>query len=161
MKLIYILLILSLLTGCKVKKTLSAQSDNTTQRAEQKNIKQAEQIHTEINGNRQTESETVTEGVTVVYDTDKPTNPSTGKPPVKSETKWKQEAKEKGTEAATQTVQKDTQIQDKSHIDTWRTEQAKVEQKQEKDIFHIPWGWVALCLGLIATLLITLKYKKK
>lgn len=161
MKLIYILLIPALLTACKVKKDLSMKTESLTEKTEQKDLKQSEQVQTETTANRDTEKETVTEGVTITYDTEKPADPQTGKPPVKSETTWKQQAKEKAKEESAHTGKKDTQSEDKSRIDTKQENHNKLDDNTKKDIFHIPWGWIALCLGLAATLLITLKYKKR
>ena len=150
MKLICILLFICLLPGCKVKKSLSVETERTTLQTEQKDVKQTGQEHTEITSQKETEAEAVTEGITVTYDTEKPVDPFTGKPPVKSETKWKKETKKKEKGETAQTVQKDTQSEDKSRTDTRQTEQVEVEQSQKKDIFRIPWFWVCVAaIGVV------------
>lgn len=134
-------------------------TESLTQQAEQKDIKQTEQTHTELISKKENETETVTEGITTTYDTEKPADPQTGKPPVKSETKWKQETKEKAKEESAHTGKKDTQSEDKSRIDTKQAEQAKAEQSQKKDVFWVPWFWTIASGCIVVGVGIYLKRK--
>lgn len=118
---------------------------------------------------KKTETEDVTEEteeITTVYDTSKPTDPVTGKPPVQSETKktTKKDTNKKKDESSNTTLNQSSAEQSN---DSTKIKDAKeeVKQKQEttvpRQVGGIVWGLVALVGLAIIGLLLYRWWRKK
>lgn len=116
---------------------------------------------------KKTEHEDVTETVeevTTVYDTDKPTDPGTGKPPVLSETKktTRKDSKKQSQEDKSANLNQSTSLngQDRTVIKaTEEEEKQKDETTVPRQIAGIVWAAVALVLVIIIWRVIKSKAK--
>lgn len=116
---------------------------------------------------KKTEHEDVTETVeevTTVYDTDKPTDPGTGKPPVLSETKktTKRETNKQSQEDKNTNLNQSTSLngQDRTAIKaTEEEDKQKEETTVPRQIGWVVWGLVGL--GIVAIVWRVIKSKTK
>lgn len=113
-----------------------------------------------------TESGKVTEEVEsyeVNYDTDKPIDPATGKPPMKSE-KWTGAKKKSELDRQENTDNKENSVSDES---TFSRQQENVhlnadERKDESTIFkQIGWAGAGIALLIVSCIIAWLVYKRK
>lgn len=117
---------------------------------------------------KKTETEDVTEEteeVTTVYDTNKPTDPATGKPPVQSETKktTKKNTNKKKDESNATTLNRSSaeQTNDSTKIkDEKEEDKKKLETTVPRQIGGIIWG-VAALVGLIIVGWLVYRWRKK
>lgn len=117
---------------------------------------------------KKTEAEEITEEteeVTTVYDTSKPTDPTTGKHPVQSETKktTKKGTIKKKDESSDTTLNKSSaeQSNDSTKIkDRKEEDKKKLETTVPKQIGGIVWGLVAL-VGLVIVGWLVYRWRKK
>lgn len=117
---------------------------------------------------KKTEAEDVTEEteeVTTVYDTSKPTDPSTGKPPVHSETKksTKKESNKNKTADSTTTMNQSSaeQSRDTTSIKDQKAEdRQKIETTVPKQIGGMFWA-LATLVGLVIVGWLLFKKRKK
>lgn len=158
MKLIYLILLVIALTGCKSKQKLSISTETKTETTEQKDVKEAETARRDSVGHKESTTETVTEGTTIIYDTDKPVDHATGKPPVKSETTWKQGTKEQTKEDSNVSDQTDKKKIDKSTTKASGESAAQLLDEKKKE----PAGWPVGMLiwgGVLLAILYCVKNK--
>lgn len=158
-----LLFVLVLFASCGTHKTATksdsfAQSNEQTQKTDTTSIKQVEQSKGEE------ETTEVTTTTKTEYDTEKPINPETGKPPIKSEetTTTKKETA-KRTE-----VSSETNIDKGISEDASRNEQqvssseVKEEKKESTQLKQIGWCVFALsCLSLITYFIVKNIKKRK
>lgn len=156
-----LLFVLVLFASCGTHKTATksdsfAQSNEQTQMTDTTSVKQIEQSKGEE------ETTEVTTTTKTEYDTEKPINPETGKPPVKSEettTTKKETAKRTETSS-------ETNIDKGVSEDTTRNKNSSLktdlkEQKTESTLFkQIGWCAFALTILLLVILFIVKKIKK-
>lgn len=156
-----LLFVLVLFASCGTHKTATksdsfAQSNEKTQMTDTTSVKQIEQSKGEE------ETTEVTTTTKTEYDTEKPINPETGKPPVKSEettTTKKETAKRTETSS-------ETNIDKGVSEDTTRNKNSSLktdlkEQKNESTLFkQIGWCAFALTILLLVILFIVKKIKK-
>lgn len=156
-----LLFVLVLFASCGTHKTATksdsfAQSNEQTQMTDTTSVKQVEQSKGEE------ETTEVTTTTKTEYDTEKPINPETGKPPVKSEettTTKKETAKRTETSS-------ETNIDKGVSEDTTRNKNSSLktdlkEQKTESTLFkQIGWCAFALTILLLVILFIVKKIKK-
>ena len=144
-----LLFVLVLLSSCGTHKTATksdsfSQSNEQTQMTDTTSVKQVEQ------SKREEETTEVTTTTKTEYDTEKPINPETGKPPVKSEettTTKKETAKRTETSSETNIdkgVSEDTS-RNEQQVSNIETEDEREESTQFKQI-----GWCAFSLSLLA-----------
>lgn len=129
MKYIYIIILAVLLTACSRSNYQHATTKEViqeeTHHQEQKNLeKQTEE--TEITN---TQEETQTEAVKIEFDTDKPTNPETGLPPVKSVTYTGTQTKQTGIKEKQET----TQEKEASQEETTQAKNKELETEDKKE----------------------------
>lgn len=106
MKIILIIALFLLFSGCKSKYELTTENREQSGRIEQTNTIESEQVQQDTTGSRvkeiervrQEDRETETEVKVTEYDTSKPIVESTGKPPVLRETVTTKKEKQKGRE---------------------------------------------------------------
>ena len=148
-----------LLLSCKSNKPLvSTNTKVNTEFSEKKDIAVSAEEKTSKN-EKSTETKFTTEDENIFifkveYDTDKPVNPETGNPPVKSKTLiGKQKATKENTESVqniTESEQKNTNIEDKSMLNEKNNTEETVKQESPKDpyryryIFYI--ALVVICI---------------
>lgn len=175
MKLFYIMLVLCLLLGCNSKKRLSVQTEQKLEQTEQKDIQTKEtqrrdssrQKISEVISNRESDFEMETITKTTEYDTSKPVNPITGKPPVFRETEstTKTITKDKENTSGKQSENNDISEQvSKEHTDKTEARHStnnseKLDQDKELDFFRVPWFWIVI--GSIGVLAVGFCVKKK
>lgn len=144
-----LLFVLVIFASCGTHKTATksdsfAQSNEQTQMTDTTSVKQVEQSKGEE------ETTEVTTTTKTEYDTEKPINPETGKPPVKSEettTTKKETAKRTETSSETNIdkgVSEDTS-RDEQQVSNSETEDEREESTQFKQI-----GWCIFSLSLLA-----------
>lgn len=159
MKLIYVLVFFTLLSGCRVKRNLSVQTEQKFEQTEQRDIHESEtnvrdssgQKVTEIVSNKESDSETETTVKTTEYDTSKPIDPGTGKPPVLKETESVTKIKKKDKEEVSERQTDDRNISDKSKkskndnsvIQSAGEDSANLEDSKKK-VAGWPWWIVAV-----------------
>lgn len=165
MKLIYILLVLCLCFCCKSKRELSYHSEYRQEYQEQKNIHEQEthsrdssgQKITEIVNRKESDNETETVTKTTEYDTSKPTDPETGKPPVIRETESITRTNKKDRENTSGKIAKNSNVSDQSDkvtTDLSGSTQSSdntedFDQAKTTDFFKMPWLWIVLGGGLV------------
>lgn len=172
---ICLLIIIALFSGCKSKQKLTSQTEFETDKTEQKDIQQTDtsvrdssgQKSSEIVNNKEleTESETVTK--ITEYDTSKPVNPETGKPPILRESESTTKTKEKGKEGISEKKNEDSHVTDQTgaeKIDKSKTVESgngstKSEQSKIKSSFQIPWIWLILGAAVIVSIGYCIKKK--
>ncbi len=172
MKLIYIILTLCLFLGCKSKRELSHDSKYARTYQEQKDIlehettkRDSESLKTiEIIHSKESDSDTETSVKVVEYDTSKPIDPATGKPPVLRELESTIKAKknEKDTMTGKQVDSNNISNQsDKSKVDkSIALDKAKGKDRmKEKKSFYVSFYW--LVAGVLCALGIGYCIKKK
>ena len=175
MRLLYFLLLVIFLGGCSSKKKLMIQTDQKTEYFEQKDVQEhktesrdsAGQRVTEIVQVREAESETETTTKTIEYDTSKPINQDTGRPPVLRETESTTRAKKKAKEDTTGKQDEKSVVSDKDDelkIDNTRTHKTednsgKLDQDNERTFFQIPWLWIII--GALVVACVGYCWKKK
>lgn len=106
MRVVLIMALFLLFSGCKSKYELTTENRERSGRIEQTNTIESEQVQQDTTGSRvkevervrQEDQETETEVKVTEYDTSKPIVESTGKPPVLRETVTKKREKQKGRE---------------------------------------------------------------
>lgn len=156
-----LLFVLVLLASCGTHRTATksdffAQSNEQTQKTDTTSVKQIEQSKGEE------ETTEVTTTTKTEYDTEKPINPETGKPPVKSEettTTKKETAKRTETSSETNInkgVSEDTSRNGQQSLNN----EVKEEKKESTQFKQL--GWCAFSLSLLAliSLFIVKKIKK-
>lgn len=163
MKLIYILIFFTLLSGCKVKRNLSVHTEQKFEQTEQRDIHESEtnirdssgQKITEIVSNKESDSETETTVKMTEYDTSKPVNPETGKPPVIRETESTTKTKEKGKEGISEKKNEDSHVTDqsgKSKIDNSVIQSTGEDstnlEDSKKKVAGWPW-WIILIAAAV------------
>lgn len=156
-----LLFVLVIFASCGTHKTATksdsfAQSNEQTQMTDTTSVKQVEQ------SKREEETTEVTTTTKTEYDTEKPINPETGKPPVKSEettTTKKETAKRTETSSETNIdkgVSEDTN-RNEQQVSNSEVKEEKKESTQFKQI-----GWCAFSLSLLSLIsfFIVKKFKK-
>lgn len=154
-----LLLIIPLLLGCRVKRSLSVNTNTQTESVEQKNVQEHEIYNRDTSGEsvtemvqiREAEAETETTTKTIEYDSSQPIIPETGKPPVLRETeittKTKKKKREdiagKQEESISVTDQKDRTKIDQSSATTKQIK-ATAEKKEKKSGSR---SWLFFILG--------------
>lgn len=144
-----LLFVLVLLSSCGTHRTVTksdsfVQNNEQTQKTDTTSVKQIEQSKGEE------ETTEVTTTTKTEYDTEKPINPETGKPPVKSEettTTKKETAKRMETSSETSIdkgVSEDT-TRNEQQVSNSETEDEREESTQFKQI-----GWCIFSLSLLA-----------
>lgn len=147
-KYLLLLIIIPLLSGCRVKRSLSVNTNTQTENVEQKNVQEHEVYNRDSSGEsvtemvqiREAEAETETTTKTIEYDSSKPIIPETGKPPVLRETESTTRARKKLNEGTTGkqeesisvTDQKDRTEIDQSSATTKQQIKATAEKKEKK-----------------------------
>ncbi len=172
MKLIYILLTLCLCLGCKSKRELSRDLEYARTYQEQKDIlehestkRDSESLNTiEIIRSKELDLDTETNVKIVEYDTSKPIDPATGKPPVlrESESTIKAKKNEKNAMAGKQVDNNNISNQsDKSRVDKSAVlDKAKgTDRMKEKKSFCMSFYW--LIAGVLCALGIGYCIKRK
>lgn len=154
-----LLLIIPLLLGCRVKRSLSVQTDKKAEYYEQKDVHEHKAESRDSVGQKITEvvskkeSDTETEKIikTTEYDTSKPVDPATGRPPVLRETESTTRTKKKDKEdiigqqeeSISVTDQKDRTKIDQSSATTKQIK-ATAEKKEKKSGSR---SWLFFILG--------------
>lgn len=175
MKLFYILLILCLLGGCKSKRHLSYNSEVKQEFEEQNDIREHDfakrdssgQKLTEVVNNKESDSETETTIKTTDYDTSKPINPITGKPPILRETESTTRTNKKHRENTFGKIAENNNVLNQSGKDkidlsnkTRYSEKTEyLEQEKITDLLKIPWLWIII--GVISVISLWYCIKKK
>lgn len=175
MRLIYFILLLTVLVGCSSKKKLSIRTEQNTERFEQKDVQEhktvswdsAGQRVTEIGKIREAESEYEITTKTIEYDSSKPVNPTTGRPPVLRETESTIKTKKKNKEDITGKQMERgnvSDLTDKKRSDNSQsygiTEKSeKFDQDNERHSFTLPWFW--LIVGGLVVIGVGYCWKKK
>lgn len=165
MRLIYLLVCLVCLSGCKVKQRLSVDAGSHTEQITRQNIRETEHIQrdstgrleVEITKNLEVETEWETTVKTTEYDISKPVIAETGKPPVLREVEsvTRMKKKEKGglsgrqTESGGVSDRADRSKVDSSTVRLSGDVSVNVEQKKVNRMFHIPWLWVIAGAGVV------------
>jgi hypothetical protein len=159
----FVLFSLFLLAGCKAgKPLLSTSSEVKTEEHVKKDIvastkeKQSEQSSVSEIKTVDEEEKTVTKKTE--YDTDKPVDPATGKPPVKSETTAEttknRREETKSDENITKNAESGSNTTDKSNIDTNGDRKETAAEESPKDpyryryIFYTVTGIIVVILGI-------------
>lgn len=175
MRLFYFILLLIVLVGCSSKKKLSIRTGQNTERFEQKDVQEhkteswdsAGQRITEIVQIREAESESEITVKTIEYDSSKPADPTTGRPPVLRETestiKTKKKDKDdtigKQMESGTVSYLTDNKISDNSQSYGTTDKSEKLDQDNERHSFTLP--WFGLIVGGLVIIGVGYCWKKK
>jgi len=146
-------------TSCKIIPLVSTETKSETESSvskdilltrEQKLLERLDRLEKSI----MSENVTVT-SVTTEYDTEKPINPDTGKPPIKSQTNTNITKNKQGetitSDKSTKSDENSTNFQDKSTIDTKSNQVEKVKQESPKDPYR--YRYIFYSLGVIAVIL--------
>jgi len=159
-------LIILLFMSCSMSKKVSSSSTTSAHDRTQVDVVQTHERSEQTSSSStvtMNEVQTVVEETqTVTYDTDKPVDPETGKPPVKSETTSRKTTTtgkqvQEQTQAESNVEEADT-FADNTQIDTG--EESETTYKEEKKTSATPlWIWVTILLGLIG--LLVLLWKKE
>jgi len=166
-------LMLIVIAGCKSVPLVSTETKSNTEivvnydilyQREQKILEHLDRLERTLFN----ENVTITT-VTTEYDTDKPVNPDTGKPPVKSETKTDIIKNKQGetitTDKSTKSDENITNLKDNSTIQTKTNLVEKVKQESPKDPFRYRYIFysivaVAIAIGIIVFFAIKNKFFK-
>lgn len=175
MKFLYFLISLMLLVGCSSKKKLMIQADQKSEYVEQKDVQEHKtksrdsigQKVTEIVQIQEAESETETTTKTIEYDSSKPVDPATGRPPILRETESTTRAKKKAKEDTTGKQAENSVASDKEYelkIDNSQSHETednsrKQHQDNKRIFFQIPWLWIIV--GALIVVCVGYCWKKK
>lgn len=175
MRLLYFLLLVIFLGGCSSKKKLMIQTDQKTEYFDQKDVQEhktesrdsAGQRIIKIGQIREAESESEITIKTIEYDSSKPADPTSGRPPVLRETestiKTKKKNKEdiigKQMERGNVSDLTDKKRSDNSQSYGITEKSEKFDQDNERHSFTLPWFW--LIVGGLVVIGVGYCWKKK
>lgn len=175
MKLFYFILLLIVLVGCSSKKKLSIRTEQNIERFEQKDVQEYEAQSRDSSGQKiieivsKKESDTETETIikTTEYDTSKPIDKDTGRPPVFRETESTTRTKKKDKEDITGKQMERgnvSDLTDKKRSDNSQSygttdKSEKLDQDNERHSFTLTWFW--LIVGGLMVLGVGYCWKKK
>lgn len=163
MRKILLYLLLGLLWGCSASRKLTTTTEQTTTEKTEADVRTEGYRKTDAASARTATTATTETGEEVIvrreYDTTRPADTITGKPPLKNETitykNASRDTRQQQTDTTSQKQQEQVVTQDNAHLDKIIATDTRITQKQNR---HPPWMiWVVL--GIVVVLIFKIRIR--